>query len=88
MNWRDDEEYAALSGGHVEELVVHWRTTGSLDYPFATGGQQGGRAQTSPGLDSAHRRRTDIRGARLIGELGVDRDSVRRAFRDDPDRCQ
>ena len=27
------------SGGlrhqHVEELVIHWMTTGSLDYPFA-----------------------------------------------------
>jgi hypothetical protein len=25
----------ACGVNHVEELVVHWMTTGSLDYPFA-----------------------------------------------------
>ena len=25
----------ACSPAHVEELVIHWMTTGSLDYPFA-----------------------------------------------------
>jgi hypothetical protein len=25
----------ACSISHVEELVIHWMTTGSLDYPFA-----------------------------------------------------
>jgi hypothetical protein len=32
--------YAACCGGHVEELVVHWMTAGSLDYPFATVGRR------------------------------------------------
>jgi hypothetical protein len=33
-----------LQRGHVEELMAHWMTTGSLDYPFATvGNKVGGR---------------------------------------------
>ena len=27
--------HQACSVGHVQQLVVHWMTTGSLDYPFA-----------------------------------------------------
>jgi hypothetical protein len=57
MNWRDDEESM-----RPEELVVHWMTTGSLDYPFAAGGQPGGRAQTSPGLDSAPPKKNRYQG--------------------------
>ena len=35
LEWQDELSsrrgiYAACSGGHVEELVVHWMTTGSL----------------------------------------------------------
>jgi hypothetical protein len=88
LEWKDEVAarqgvYAACSAGHVEELVIHWMTTGGLDYPFATVGQK------SPG----HKRRAsflpaveepNIRGARQIGELAVDRDCVRRALRDDP----
>jgi len=49
LEWQDELArrrgiYAAWSGEHVEELVVHWMTTGSLDYPFATvGNKVGGR---------------------------------------------
>jgi hypothetical protein len=28
--------YGACCPAHVEELVIHWMTTGSLDFPFAT----------------------------------------------------
>jgi hypothetical protein len=45
LEWQDELArrpgiYAACSGGHVEELVVHWMTTGNLDYPFATVGNK------------------------------------------------
>jgi hypothetical protein len=49
LEWQDELArrrgiYAAWSGEHVEELVVHLMTTGSLDYPFATvGNKVGGR---------------------------------------------
>jgi hypothetical protein len=89
LEWQDELSrrrgiYAACCGGHVEELVVHWMTTGSLDYPFATVGQK---------LETRKQRlrwilptveEPDTRGARLIGELAVDRESVRRALREDP----
>jgi hypothetical protein len=89
LEWGDElakrqRIYAACSAGHVEELVVHWMTTGSLDYPFATVGQKPakpkrGRASFLPVIEEAN-----ISGARQIGELSVDRESVRRALRDDP----
>jgi hypothetical protein len=70
----------ACSVNHVEELVIHWMTTGSLDYPFARTalGVGGWRRTTWPGL------RVDIRGARLIGELAVHRESMERVLAESP----
>jgi hypothetical protein len=76
--------YAACSAGHVEELVVHWMTAGSLDYPFATVGHKAGRRMRGAGSFLPTIEEPDTRGARQIGELAVDRESVRRALRDDP----
>src|SRR5579863_4789822 len=92
LQWQDELArrrgiYAACSAGHVEELVVHWMTTGSLDYPFATVGhkreRRPRRGWVLPTIEEP-----DIKGARLIGELAIDRESVRRALRDDPDSLQ
>jgi hypothetical protein len=80
--------YAACCGGHVEELVVHWMTTGSLDYPFATVGQKVERRRQRLGWSLPTIEEPDTRGARLIGELAVDRESVRRALREDPGSLQ
>src|ERR1700752_2981693 len=40
LRWHDglagrEGVHRACSARHVEELVVHWMTTGSLEYPFA-----------------------------------------------------
>ena len=91
LEWQDELArrkgiFAACCGGHVEELVVHWMTTGSLDYPFATVGQKkldGRRQRLGWVLPTVEEPNT--KGARLIGELAVDRESVRRALRDDPE---
>lgn len=81
--------YAACSAGHVEELVVHWMTTGSLDYPFATVGlKPEKRRQRLVGAFLPTIEEPDTRGARQIGELAVDRESVRRALREDPESLQ
>jgi hypothetical protein len=90
LQWEDElaEQrgiYAACSAGHVEELVVHWMTTGSLDYPFATVGHKPGRRALGPGSFLPTIEEPDTRGARQIGELAVDRECVRRALRDDPE---
>ena len=52
------------------------------------GWTQDRETQTAAGLDSAHDRGARYPGARLIGELAVDRESVRRALREDPDSLQ
>ena len=77
--------YAACSAGHVEELVIHWMTTGSLDYPFATVGVKPAKRGQRLGWSLPTIEDTDTRGGRPSGELAVDRDSVRRALKDDPD---
>ena len=76
--------YPACSAAHVEELVVHWMTTGSLDYPFATVGHKPGRPARGVSSFLPTIEEPDIRGARQIGELAIDRECVRRALKDDP----
>jgi hypothetical protein len=93
LQWQDDLAkrrgiYAVCSGEHVEELVVHWMTTGSLDYPFATVGQKVERRRQRSGWILPTVEEPDTRGSRLIGELAVGRESVRRALREDPDALQ
>jgi hypothetical protein len=93
LEWQDELArrrgiYAACCGGHVEELVVHWMTTGSLDYPFATVGLKPERRRQRLGWILPTVEEPDTRGARQIGELAVDRESVRRALREDPDSLQ
>jgi len=70
---------AACSIEHVEELVIHWMTTGRLDYPFArTSHGVGGWRHASP------LSRTDLSGARSIAELAVHRESLERVLIDGP----
>jgi hypothetical protein len=90
LHWQDELAkrrgiYAACGAAHVEELVVHWMTTGSLDYPFARVGRKPERHRQHRNRILPAIEKPDIRGARLIGELAVDRESVRRALREDSD---
>ena len=89
LQWKDELAgqrgiYAACSAAHVEELVVHWMTTGSLDYPFATVGLKPSRRRQRLGSILPAIEEPDTRDGRLIGELAVDRESVGRALREDP----
>jgi hypothetical protein len=93
LQWEDELArrrgiYAACSAGHVEELVVHWMTTGSLDYPFATVGLKPEKRRQRLGSFLPAIEEPDTRGARQIGELSVDRESVRRALKEDPESLQ
>ena len=75
----------ACSPAHVEELVIHWMTTGSLDYPFA-------RTSTRPRWRPRQPWRAscdlDMTGVRQIGELAVDRESIERVLSDSPQSLQ
>ena len=74
---------AACSVNHVEELVIHWMTTGSLDYPFArTSLGSGWHWDTWPSC------RVDLSSVRPIGELAVHRESVERVLAENPQSLQ
>lgn len=93
LEWRDELAeragvYAACGSAHVRELVVHWMTTGSLDYPFATVGLKRERRRHPRGSLLPVTEEPDVRGCRQIGELAVDWESVRRALRQDPESLQ
>jgi len=89
LQWQD--EIASRSGihraccpAHAEELVVHWMTTGTLDFPFALAADRLQRRIGSlPVLAEP-----DTRGACQIGELSVHRESVARALKENPDSLQ
>lgn len=90
LQWEDEVSYRkgmyrACSPAHVQELVVHWMTTGSLDFPFAIAEE---RLERRPGLCLPVVREADTRGARQIGELSVHRESMDRALHDRPDSLQ
>jgi hypothetical protein len=93
LQWQDELArrhgiYAACCPAHVQELVVHWMTTGSLDYPFATVGAKLGRRKHRLGSALPLWEDPDTRGAQQIGELAVDRESVGRAIRENPASLQ
>jgi hypothetical protein len=70
------------SAAHAQELVVHWMTTGGLDYPFArTQVRRAEEKRTKLTQDSGM---LDLRGARQIGELAIHRESIQRILRDSP----
>jgi len=74
----------ACSVNHVEELVLHWMTTGSLDYPFARTALRSKGRRRPAGPDC----RADLSGARLIGELAVHRESLARVLAENPQSLQ
>lgn len=78
------------STDHVRELVVHWMTTGSLDYPFAHVPNE-----RKPPVRRSRRREwqalppdpeeVDISRAQQIGELAIHRESLQRVLRESPE---
>lgn len=70
------------NASHAQELVVHWMTTGGLDYPFARTQDRKQDAQRSK--RSPDSRIVDLRGAQPIGELAIHRESIQRVLRDSP----
>jgi hypothetical protein len=77
--------HAACGPAHLEELVVHWMTTGCLDHPFARLAPRRGPARQARGpakLDLS------ISEGRLIGELSVHRESMQRVLCESPHSLQ
>ena len=80
---RQDGIRRACSAAHVQELVVHWMTTGSLNYPFA---RISSDDKAVPQCDGAWPLSVDVdtHVARQIGELAIHRDSVKRVLSESP----
>jgi|HubBroStandDraft_5_1064220.scaffolds.fasta_scaffold36251_3 hypothetical protein len=94
LQWQDEIAeragmYGACCPAHVEELVIHWMTTGSLDFPFATTASIPGRlGRRIPLASLPVMVEPDTRGARQIGELAVHRESMGRLLNESPDSLQ
>jgi hypothetical protein len=91
LTWTEDLSgwagvYSACCAPHVQKLVAHWMATGSLNYPFTRGivsaaavsGSRSPRGVPDPWSS------TEI-GRQALGELAIDRESVNRAFLEDPE---
>ena len=80
---RQDGICRACSAAHVQELVVHWMTTGSLNYPFV---RVSSDDNATPRCDGIWPVRIDVdtHVARQIGELAIHRDSVKRVLSESP----
>jgi hypothetical protein len=93
LQWQDEIAeregmYGACCPAHVEELVIHWMTTGSLDFPFATTASPVKLGRRVPLALLPVMAEPDTRGARQIGELAVHRESMSRLLNDSPDSLQ
>lgn len=79
------ELYCACGPNHVRELVVHWMTTGRLDYPFAR--VAGSRPPVFIERIQSHNNK-DINpreyATRALGELSVHRESIGRVLDESP----
>lgn len=79
--------YCACSPAHVQEMVVHWMTCGSLDVPFAAL-HWDDRTEVAGGSKLPWKVNPDTRGLRLVGELMIDRASVSRIIEENPESLQ
>lgn len=77
--------HSVCSAEHVLELVVHWMTTGSVEYPFARFGPDSAwNSRTRMRQESETNQVPAARGVAL-GELSIDRTSVQRLLSEKPE---
>ncbi len=76
--------HTACCTAHVQQLVVHWMTTGTLDYPFARARFSEMERATAPNDVPGPRSDPDTTGATLLGELAVHRESLERILIENP----
>jgi hypothetical protein len=77
---------AACSAAHVQQMVVHWRAVGSLEYPLARVPSDKARwPRKRRGKDSAKVTEPDLNDSRVVGELAAHRQSLSRVLRENPE---
>jgi hypothetical protein len=75
---------SACSAPHVQQMVVHWMTMGSLDSPFADTADTH-RFKAVFRLKVINQAETDVTSSRVLGELAVHRESLLSILRDNPE---
>jgi hypothetical protein len=89
LHWNDrlaaqEGVQCACTPEHMQELVVHWMTTGSLSYPFARLAEDPEQHWLRQRVAQLAEPGCEILGARQIGELSVHRESLQRALNENP----
>jgi hypothetical protein len=90
LSWNDSlvlqpGVHPACCAAHVQQLVVHWMATGSLEYPFAQSRARRRALRTRPQPTEMPEREPDTRGSRVLGELAVHRESLERILAENPE---
>ena len=93
LRW--DDRLAAMPGvhsvcspSHLQQLVVHWMTTGSLNHPFARA-RFGLRRHPQPSrLRASAPARINRRSGTQVGEIAVHRESMQRVLGENPQSLQ
>lgn len=79
--------HCACCPAHVRELVTHWMTMGTLDYPFADSGFMAlgtrRRLASFPEFNEP-----DARGAKVLGEMTVHRERMALILEENPEPLQ
>lgn len=78
----------ACTPAHLQQLVVHWMTTGSLDHPFAHRACRQERRARPRRPEPPARESLPASGIRQIGELSVHRESMQRVLSESPQSLQ
>ena len=91
LHWQDrlanrEGIHRACSPAHVQELVTHWMTMGTLDYPFANSGPAVASRRILASVPVVEE--PDTQGVRQVGEIAVHRESVSRVLEENPDSLQ
>ena len=80
--------HRACSPAHVKELVVYWMALGSLDCLCDMALAVVHRTSQRPTSNLRMLTEPDIGDGHQLGELAVDRDSLARAFDENPESLQ
>lgn len=90
LSWNDElaanpETHAACSAAHVQLLVIHWMTTGTLNYPFARLEAQADTSEEPRSVPVfSMKDEPDISRTKVLAELAVHRDSIDRILVEGP----
>lgn len=92
LHWDDHlarqcDMHCACSPGHLQQLVIHWMTTGSLEHPFAIAHSEIPSARR-PSASDWRFRPSEKNAPKPIGELSVHRESMQRVLQENPQSLQ